>query len=64
MNNDELLQLVTHVDEMDNTQGLNLSGRQLEWLIDLVEHAKQGRFDRFTDNAIDFLNTCKRGFYS
>lgn len=64
MSPDELQQLIDEVNAMDDKHGLSLSGRQLEWLMDLTEHAKRGRFDRFSDNAIQFLNTCKSGFYN
>jgi hypothetical protein len=64
MNEDEIKQLIDDVNKMDELHGLDLSGRQLEWLIDLTEHAERGRFHRFTDNAISFLTTCKSGFYS
>lgn len=63
MTDDEVKALVEHVVEKDNTQFMVLSGRQLDWLMDLEEHVKAGRFHKVSQNAINFLHDCKRGFH-
>lgn len=64
MTNEEVKELVEHVVKMDDTQFLLLSNRQLDWLMDLDEHVKAGRFHKVSQNAINFLHDCKRGFYN
>jgi hypothetical protein len=64
MNNDEIFALVKRVELMDEDCQLILSNRQLDWLWDLVEHVDAGRFQKVSENAIKFLQSCESGFYS
>ena len=59
----ELQALVAKVRKMEDDCELNLSNRQLDWLMDLFEHADNGRWNRFSANAVKFLRTCESGFY-
>ena len=61
---DELKVLVAKVRKMEDDCELILSNRQLDWLMDLFDHADAARWGRFSANAVKFLRTCESGFYS
>lgn len=64
MNEDEIKKLVATCKKMEDNLMLDLSGRQLDWMYDLFDYCEKGRFDRFSENAINFLQGIEMGNYT